>query len=58
MAVYGADRGRRIRFAEAFEICQYGRQPTPKELKQLFPFLPSTVSQSDPNSPEASLVNA
>jgi N-acetylglucosamine malate deacetylase 1 len=27
-----------VQFAEAFEICEYGRQPSPDELKQLFPF--------------------
>lgn len=34
---YGAEQGAKLRFAEAFEICQYGRQPTPEELEQLFP---------------------
>jgi N-acetylglucosamine malate deacetylase 1 len=24
-------------YAEAFEICEYGRQPTRDELRQLFP---------------------
>jgi LmbE family N-acetylglucosaminyl deacetylase len=37
--LYG-EQGRRVRYAEAFEICEYGRQPTPAELRQLFPFLP------------------
>ncbi len=35
---YGGDRGRKIRYAQAFEVCEYGRQPTENELKQLFPF--------------------
>ncbi len=35
---YGKDRGSRIRFAEAFEISEYGKQPTEKEKKALFPF--------------------
>jgi LmbE family N-acetylglucosaminyl deacetylase len=35
---YGADRGKAIKFAQAFEICEYGRRPTQEELKQLFPF--------------------
>jgi LmbE family N-acetylglucosaminyl deacetylase len=35
---YGEDRGRKIRYAQAFEICEYGRRPTAEELKQLFPF--------------------
>jgi LmbE family N-acetylglucosaminyl deacetylase len=34
---YG-DRGRKIRYAQAFELCEYGRQPTTDELKQIFPF--------------------
>ena len=37
---YGADRAAGIRYAEAFEICEYGRQPTKEEIRQLFPFLP------------------
>lgn len=35
--LYGEERGNQIRYAEAFEICQYGRQPTIEELKALFP---------------------
>jgi Uncharacterized proteins, LmbE homologs len=35
---YGEDRGRKVRYAQAFEICEYGHQPTQQELKQLFPF--------------------
>ena len=38
---YGAERAAKIEFAEAFEICEYGRQPTKDELRQLFPFLPA-----------------
>jgi hypothetical protein len=37
--LYG-EPGKQVRYAEAFEICEYGRQPTPAELRQLFPFLP------------------
>lgn len=37
---YGPERGKAIRFAEAFEICEYGRQPTEAELRELFPFFP------------------
>jgi N-acetylglucosamine malate deacetylase 1 len=35
---YGPEKGRTVKFAEAFEICEYGRQPTMDEIKQLFPF--------------------
>jgi hypothetical protein len=27
-----------IREVEAFEVCEYGRQPTEGELRRLFPF--------------------
>ncbi|MFN7997951.1 MAG: PIG-L family deacetylase [Bryobacteraceae bacterium] len=36
---YGSDRGSKIRHAEAFEVCEYGRQPTQEELRTLFPML-------------------
>ena len=35
--LYGEERGREIQYAEAFEICQYGRQPSLDELKEIFP---------------------
>ena len=35
---YGKDRGKAIKYAEAFEICEYGRRPGTEELKKLFPF--------------------
>jgi LmbE family N-acetylglucosaminyl deacetylase len=35
---YGADRAKEIKYAEAFEICEYGRQPTDDEVRKLFPF--------------------
>jgi LmbE family N-acetylglucosaminyl deacetylase len=35
---YGTDRGKAVRYAEAFEICEYGRRPNADELKKLFPF--------------------
>lgn len=37
---YGAEQGAAVKYAEAFEICEYGRQPTPDEIKLLFPFFP------------------
>jgi LmbE family N-acetylglucosaminyl deacetylase len=38
---YGAEQGKAVRFAEAFEVCEYGRQPSPDELRKLFPFFPT-----------------
>ncbi len=38
---YGADAGKQVRYAEAFEICEYGRMPGRKEIRKLFPFLPA-----------------
>lgn len=35
---YGEDRASKIQYAEAFEVCEYGRQPTKEELLKLFPF--------------------
>lgn len=35
---YGQERGDKIQHAEAFEICEYGTQPTAAEIRQLFPF--------------------
>ncbi len=37
---YGPEQGAAVKFAEAFEICEYGRQPTAAEIKVLFPFFP------------------
>jgi LmbE family N-acetylglucosaminyl deacetylase len=37
---YGQEQAGKIRFAEAFEICEYGRQPSKKEILELFPFFP------------------
>ncbi len=33
-----ADRAAKVRHIEAFEICEYGRQPDKAELRRLFPF--------------------
>ena len=33
----GKDRGEKTAYAEAFELCEYGRQPSPGELRRLFP---------------------
>jgi len=37
IAMYGEQRGKAVKYAEAFELCEYGRQPTAEELKKLFP---------------------
>ncbi len=37
---YGEDAAAKIKYAEAFEICEFGRQPSDDEIRQLFPFLP------------------
>ena len=38
--LYGEEKGKQVRYAEAFEICEYGRQPNAQELRRLFPFFP------------------
>jgi N-acetylglucosamine malate deacetylase 1 len=35
---YGADKAGSVKYAEAFEICEYGQHPSVQELKKLFPF--------------------
>ncbi len=35
---YGNDAAAKVRHAEAFEICEYGRRPDKQELRKLFPF--------------------
>ena len=37
---HGAERAEKEKYAEAFEICEYGRQPSSAELRKLFPFFP------------------
>ena len=36
---YGKDKGEQVKYAEAFEICEYGAQPGDEEIKRLFPML-------------------
>ena len=31
-------RGRKVRYAQAFEVCEYGRRPSEADLRRLFPF--------------------
>jgi LmbE family N-acetylglucosaminyl deacetylase len=35
---YGPEKGKAVKYAETFEVCEYGRRPTMAEIKQLFPF--------------------
>ena len=35
---YGPERAKTVKYAEAFEICEYGRRPTEEEIRSLFPF--------------------
>jgi LmbE family N-acetylglucosaminyl deacetylase len=35
---YGTEKAGQVKYAEAFELCEYGAQPDKKELKRLFPF--------------------
>ncbi|GIX06101.1 MAG: hypothetical protein KatS3mg115_0504 [Candidatus Poribacteria bacterium] len=38
IARYGESRGAAVRFAEAFEACEYGAPLTPQQVERLFPF--------------------
>jgi LmbE family N-acetylglucosaminyl deacetylase len=35
---YGKEKADKVQYAEAFEICEYGRRPNKAELSRLFPF--------------------
>ncbi len=35
---YGNERAQKVRYAQSFEICEYGRQPSREDLKKIFPF--------------------
>jgi len=37
IALYGEDAGKRVKYAEAFQLTQYGRQASVDELKRMFP---------------------
>jgi LmbE family N-acetylglucosaminyl deacetylase len=36
---YGTEKGNAVRYAEAFEICEYGARPDETVIRKLFPFL-------------------
>lgn len=35
---YGEEKGAKVRYAEAYELCEYGTQITKEQLKEYFPF--------------------
>jgi N-acetylglucosamine malate deacetylase 1 len=39
--LYGEQQGNAVKFAEAFEISEYGRRPNAEEIRRLFPFFPA-----------------
>jgi hypothetical protein len=39
VALYGKERGQAVKYAEAFQLGQYGRQASLDELKRMFPTL-------------------
>ncbi len=42
VAYYGTERGSHVRYADAFEPCEYGAPWTPETIRRLFPFFPSS----------------
>jgi LmbE family N-acetylglucosaminyl deacetylase len=38
---YGEAAAKNIKFAEAFELCEYGSRPNDQEIRRLFPFFPA-----------------
>jgi LmbE family N-acetylglucosaminyl deacetylase len=42
---YGKERGAKVGSAEAFQVCEYGSQPTSAELRRLFPFFGEASGQ-------------
>ena len=38
---YGPEAAKKVQYAEAFEVCEYGRMPGREELRKLFPFFPA-----------------
>jgi LmbE family N-acetylglucosaminyl deacetylase len=36
--LYGEERGKAVKFAETFELCEYGSRPNADEIRRLFPF--------------------
>jgi hypothetical protein len=40
---YGQEQAKKIIYAEAFEICEYGRRPSKQEIRKLFSFLSKSI---------------
>jgi hypothetical protein len=36
---YGKENASNVKYAEAFEICEYGAQPNDADIKKMFPML-------------------
>jgi len=51
---YGEERGKAVKYAEVFEICEYGHQPSDDEIKKLFPFFDETHKPDDADNASAS----
>ncbi|NUQ62052.1 MAG: PIG-L family deacetylase [Pirellulales bacterium] len=43
--LYGEEKGKQVKYAEAFEICEYGRRPSKEEIRKLFPFYPEPAAK-------------
>jgi len=41
---YGQEKGNAVKYAEAFEICEYGTRPNEEMIRKLFPFFPKPSS--------------
>lgn len=37
---YGTTAAKKVKYAECFEVCEYGTQPSKADLRAIFPFLP------------------
>ncbi len=39
---YGKEHASKVKYVNAFEICEYGRRPNREEIKRMFPFYPDS----------------
>src|SRR5207248_10411983 len=44
---YGKDAAEKVKFAEAFEICESGQKPGKEQLPKLFPFFTPTAAAAN-----------